>query len=337
MNLLLHWNKIPVCGLIAEKAVKETNLRIITNEIVFPSLIKSYIKSGLNVISNHDLEFLKIEGIDIYFASGWDNKHQNKLVKSLFLNGKTIVLTLDNSFKGSFRQLIGSIYFRLFLKRYYTLAFVPGISSRRLMRFFGFSSYEIFTGFYGAHSSIYYIKTPIILREDEFLFVGQIIDRKGILELISAFKSYRLMGGSWVLRIVGSGNLESNLPTFPGLIYEGKKTPTEISDLMNRSKCLVLPSKEDHWGTVVCEAAACGMIIMISRFVGSHYDLLDGNGFLIKSIKKHEIIKYLFRVSQLSEVEQLRMSQKSSLIASGYNEYSFNSSIKEIRNKLWKR
>jgi glycosyltransferase involved in cell wall biosynthesis len=330
----MHWNKNPICGLIVELAVRDSNLLLLTNEIMFTSIMSRFLESNLVRIPNYDLRDLEISNLATYFASRWYNKDQNRLVRRLRKYGKPVILTLDNSFKAIIRQIFGSMYFRFFLQRYYRLAFVPGNSSKKLMRLFGFPKDKMITGFYGAHSEIFNVKKCISLRRNEFLFVGQIIDRKSILELISAYKDYRLSGGTWSLRIIGSGNLENKLVQFPGLYYEGQKSPLEIVDFMNGAKCLVLPSKGDHWGTVVCDAAACGMIILISKYVGSHHDLLNGNGFLLNSVKKNEITHYLFETSRLIELDLIAMSQRSTVVASGYNEYTFNIAIKELLNKV---
>ena len=43
---------------------------------------------------------------------------------------------------------------------------------------------------------------------------------------------------------------------------------------MNNSKCLVLPSYEDHWGVVVHEGICSGCLLILSNNVGSKMNFL---------------------------------------------------------------
>ena len=61
--------------------------------------------------------------------------------------------------------------------------------------------------------------------------------------------------------------------------------PAEVANTMNSSKVAHSPSYRDHWGTVLCEAAACGCLLIGSNQSGSSTDLIRCgiNGFTFDS------------------------------------------------------
>jgi glycosyltransferase involved in cell wall biosynthesis len=174
-------------------------------------------------------------------------KHQNA----------KIVAMVDNRYRGNLRQYLGAIWFRLYLKKYFDAVLVPGKSGQKLMKFLGMDPSRIYTGLYGAYEGIFNETNPIEIRNKEFLFVGQLIERKSVDVLIDAFKAYRQAGGAWHLRLVGDGPLK-DICTGDGIILESFTEPKEIARKMNQARVLVLVSRDDNWGTVVCEGAACG-------------------------------------------------------------------------------
>ena len=86
------------------------------------------------------------------------------------------------------------------------------------------------------------------------------------------------------MRVVGDGPLKkminSDLVDLKGFLQ-----PLQTSELMNLSKVLILPSRIDSWGTVVCEGAACGNLLIVSKNAGASYDMVrdDVNGKIIKT------------------------------------------------------
>lgn len=107
----------------------------------------------------------------------------------------------------------------------------------------------------------------------QFLFVGQLIERKRVSDLISALAN---LGRSDVmLTIVGNGPLENLLREkskmcLPGRVrFLGVQPMSEIQALMARSDCLVLPSRHDGWGAVVSEALIVGTPVVCSDTCGA--------------------------------------------------------------------
>ena len=149
--------------------------------------------------------------------NGIKNSAEQKINSSL-----VVASSVDNikaiSMGHKIRQFFGQFYYRFYLRRIFDYCFVPGSSSFELMKSFGHPSSKIFHGYYGASTAIYYSTNKITNRPKSFLFVGQIIQRKGIDVLIKAFEIYQSNGGTYTLTIVGSTKknndqkiLESNI------------------------------------------------------------------------------------------------------------------------------
>lgn len=120
--------------------------------------------------------------------------------------------------------------------------------------------------------------------------VGQINSRKGIVEILMAFRQVvsKLDAG---LLLVGSGPLEDYLRakiTAYGLgsfVRHVRHVPNELlPKYYSAADVFVMPSQGDIWGLVVNEAAACGLPLVLSDRVGAAQLLLkDGvNGYLVR-------------------------------------------------------
>nr|WP_272507676.1 glycosyltransferase family 4 protein [Salinibacter ruber] len=133
---------------------------------------------------------------------------------------------------------------------------------------------------YGADPEVFTKGPPLPEREKTMLFVGQLIPRKNVNQLVKAFRRFREDYSDWTLRIVGEG--EVSLPSEePGIEHEGFLQPEDVAQRMRKSRFLLLPSREDHWGLVVHEAALSGCGLIVSENVGAASDLVTPeNGFV---------------------------------------------------------
>jgi glycosyltransferase involved in cell wall biosynthesis len=264
--------------------------------------------------------------------TNWSFPGWLKYDKWMKKRGATIVVALDNTYNGSIRQWIGAIWFRFWLKRFFDAAFVPGRASYEYMLFLGMQPERIFTGYYGAYEGIYFPGKPINKRPNDFLFIGQLISRKGIDLLLDAYKEYRLKGGFYSLRIAGMGPFR-NQCFGEGVIYEGHvQEPEQVADLMRGARFLLVPSRKDHWATVVCEAMACGTPVIATKYVGSTSDLLiDGvNGILVDELSKPELVKALFLAEQFNPDELSRAEVISIESAKNYQSNAYKNAFKKM-------
>lgn len=94
------------------------------------------------------------------------------------------------------------------------------------------------------------------------IFVGDLIERKGIKQLLHAMASEEALRGE-ELRVVGSGPLREELEQFAlenklNVHFLGSLEPNEVLEQMTSSRALVFPSLVEAFGIVVLEALSQG-------------------------------------------------------------------------------
>jgi glycosyltransferase involved in cell wall biosynthesis len=128
---------------------------------------------------------------------------------------------------------------------------------------------------------------PYSARSLQILFVGSLIQRKGVNVLLEAFSQILPHFPTVKLVIVGEGEEESNLliqaeklNISENVIFLGTKNQSEVSHLMQDSKIFVLPSLEEGQGAVLVEAMASGTPCIGSR-VGGIPGVIDSSTGLL--------------------------------------------------------
>lgn len=109
-----------------------------------------------------------------------------------------------------------------------------------------------------------------------FLFIGQLIERKGIAELLEAFRQIDPQDG--LLSIAGGGPLNDEVKAFckeTGHTMLGFVQPGDLPDVLAKHDVFVLPSHYDGWALVVAEAMAAGLPVISNHRVGAFADLVE--------------------------------------------------------------
>jgi glycosyltransferase involved in cell wall biosynthesis len=126
-----------------------------------------------------------------------------------------------------------------------------------------------------------FLATPRRVRTDAhvvFLFCGQMIARKGVDLLLTAFQ--RLGGAARLLLVGREAELPQLLSPLPPAVrerieYAGFQAPGDLPQFFARADVFVLPSRYDGWGVVVNQALGAGMPIICSDMVGAGRDLVE--------------------------------------------------------------
>ncbi|MDI6808608.1 MAG: glycosyltransferase family 4 protein [Candidatus Eisenbacteria bacterium] len=121
------------------------------------------------------------------------------------------------------------------------------------------------------------------------LYVGQLIQRKGIDHLLKAYGRLRREDTSASLFIVGYGPEERALKemcirdNIPDVHFKSFIDLPDLPEIYAVSAVFVLPSKIEVWGLVLNEAMACGLPIITTNTVGASRDLVEEgvNGFVV--------------------------------------------------------
>ncbi len=106
------------------------------------------------------------------------------------------------------------------------------------------------------------------------LFVGQLIERKNILSLVSAFNRVSRCYPQLHLVVAGVGPLTSQIEPSSNLTLLGHQEYRQLPLLYAAADVLILPSCEEVWGLVVNEAMAAGLPCAVSVTAGVAADLV---------------------------------------------------------------
>jgi glycosyltransferase involved in cell wall biosynthesis len=166
------------------------------------------------------------------------------------------------------------------------------------------------------------VDKPIIV------FSGKLIPRKRPLDLLQAFEK---LGSDAVLLYVGEGELREELEHYVqehnifGVQFIGFVNQSHIPLVLSACDIFCLPSAHDPRGTVVNEAMACGLPVVVSEGVGvwGEEDIVrpGENGFVHKIGDIQALANYLHRLLS-DEKLRLQMGQRSQAIIEkwGYEE-----------------
>ncbi|TIL62935.1 MAG: glycosyltransferase [Mesorhizobium sp.] len=237
-----------------------------------------------------------------YIQSGWSYPAFSALGREVKEAGGCVIGLSDANWRGDLRQLLlGPAAFRLRHRRHFDAIIVPGHQGERLLRYFGMPRHRIRMGLYGADPTLFSPGPPLAERPPEFLFVGQLIRRKDILGLTSAFVEFCRQRPEWTLRICGSGELRNQIPVHPKIIVEDFVQPQELASRYYSARFLVLPSLVEAWGLVVHEASLSGCGLVLSDAVGSADDLAsDRNAMRFRAGYEREILAALHSAADSS-------------------------------------
>ena len=139
------------------------------------------------------------------------------------------------------------------------------------------------------------IRKKFGISKDTFVmgFVGRITRDKGINELYAACKSFISKYPNSVLMLIGSSekNEEINEELYQWSIDENKViycgTTNEVEKYLSAMDTLILPSYREGFGTVVIEAEAMGVPVIVTDIPGPTDAMVNGQTGLI--VKKADI------------------------------------------------
>jgi glycogen(starch) synthase len=113
-----------------------------------------------------------------------------------------------------------------------------------------------------------------------WLFVGGLIERKGVGWLLEAFAVCRADDPALTLTFVGEGEMRGRLAeraaelgVGDAVTFAGAVAPDDALRLMREHDLLVHPSRYETFGVVVVEAAAAGMPVIVTRCGGPEQTL----------------------------------------------------------------
>ena len=273
------------------------------------------------VLKNHNLRFgkkdlhtffintdiwkkLSEENPDIILCFGWDHSSAYLARLWAYKNNKKFIFFAESTIsEKSWRRTLFNPLVKFFVRRIDSF-WAGGTRAKEYLMTLGVSSQKIQI-FYNSVDIDYFSKKCNELTLDEknaikkilgittsktILFVGQLIERKGIHELLEGFAQYQKNNCDISLLIIGNGIEKEGMAEVIKNeniqnVYFKKFAPyDEIYKYHAIADLFILPSREEVWGLVLNEAAACGLPIISTTVTGASIDLIenDRNGYTIE-------------------------------------------------------
>lgn len=213
----------------------------------------------------------------------------------------------SSSIKGRLKRILFPIWYTFFC----SAVIVPSSKSKKFLVSLGVSERKIFTTPYSSDEEL--LTTAVAtggaeiaelsarLRRDSdlrpiALFVGKLIERKGIRLLVDAWKSLRLRHR---LVVVGEGPLLSEMrdstTIADDILWEGFVPYSKLPLYYAACDLLIHPAEVEPWGLPVSEAMILGRPVLVSSAVGAGDDLvLEGiTGWRFSSGSKESLVEKL--------------------------------------------
>jgi len=153
------------------------------------------------------------------------------------------------------------------------------------------------------------------IQQPVFLFIGQIVSRKGIEFLIEACSLLKKQGDrQFTLLIVGKG---PERPALEALVQQegleesirwvGEVEYNQLGACFEQADVFVSPTLEDIWGMVVPEAMAFGKPVLCSKWAGATEIMVDGdNGYIFDPYDVEQLAALMDRfVAEPSLIERM--------------------------------
>lgn len=142
------------------------------------------------------------------------------------------------------------------------------------------------------------------------LYVGELIERKAVINLITAFEKMDMDNIGLIL--VGKGKEKDKYLKYirehniKNVFFEGFVQKEDIVKYYKFADVFVLPSFNEVWGLVVNEAMSCGLPVISSTWAGVTRDLIkdEENGFIFNPNDIGELAKKLKFIMNNSELRK---------------------------------
>ena len=182
-----------------------------------------------------------------------------------------------------------------------------GIETKKYLMRFGYPVEKLFLGNMAADNTglqnkiskisafeISKLKQRYNLKEDVFLYVGQLIPRKGIIQLLQNWKDFEKQFPSVTLVLLGDGNQFDYVKNYlkvnmiENVCLAGKVNYSEVSKFYATANIFIIPPLEDNWSLVVPEAMSAGLPIICSKYNGCWPELVQSeNGWVFDPLNKN--------------------------------------------------
>ena len=169
-----------------------------------------------------------------------------------------------------------------------------------------------------------------------YLFVGKLIERKGVIQLLENWSVFQKNKVEDVeLIIVGTGELKSYVKGFveenslSNITLKGHVNYDKMSNIYSDADIFLIPTLEDNWSLVVPEAMANGLPILTSIFNGCHPEYVNQNGWVFNPLDQEDFVSKLQLSFDANDTELATMGLKSKVLIESYTPVHAANSIND--------
>lgn len=170
-----------------------------------------------------------------------------------------------------------------------------------------------------------------------FLFVGALVERKGVMPMLEGWKRFIETGGDGELVLVGDGPLRGDVEKFIADGYlssvrlVGSLPYQSVRDHYLSSDVFILPTMQDLFSLVVTEAMAFGLPVITTIFNGACELVVPGeNGLIIDPTSYDDIVRAFSEMSS----QRLRLPEMGNRSRSIIAHYTHDKVMSRIQESL---
>lgn len=249
---------------------------------------------------------------DVVISAGWlDFACQAALFISKILRKRYVIWSESTIYEPSWRRNLTMPLVKLIVQ--YADACIPiGTRASEYLIKLGASPVKIFVAISTVDTKHFEKNSRISEKEKSFfkkklgiktnkliLYVGQLIERKGLRFLLRAFARLKKENPDVGLLIVGYGPQKQELlnickkEKIRDVYFSRHVELDQMPKMYGLADLFVLPSTEETWGLVINEAMASGLSIITTDRVGASVDLVKNreNGYVVESSNVNELHK----------------------------------------------
>lgn len=132
-----------------------------------------------------------------------------------------------------------------------------------------------------------------------YIYIGQIVERKGVKQLLEAWERHSHTYSNDALLILGEGiqreDLEKKFNHCKNIHFLGGIPYQEMFKYYASCDVVLMPTLEDNWSLVVPEAMACSLPVATTIYNGNHKELIkEGiNGYAFDALNKDNFVETL--------------------------------------------
>jgi glycosyltransferase involved in cell wall biosynthesis len=224
-------------------------------------------------ISQEHREAIRSFNPSAVLVSGWAFRSYRNLVMELKEAGASVIMAADTYVLGAAKAVALRVRYHTYLKAI-DAVYVPGGQGEAVLPSLGFSQEEVLRGIYAADSQLIQTQRRPSDGPVRFVYVGRLIERKGIDTLLEAHARLHLEKRPARLTICGTGPLKDRVASRSDVDFREFVQPRDLPEVLASQDVLVLPSRYEPWGVVAAEGAAAGLALLTSDRVGAAHDLL---------------------------------------------------------------